>query len=248
MTPPVTPENDWLLRDAETNRQRKAAEWAQHHPPVETLNSVADACARLGEKLKTQPTGSVTLPDPRIAQARALLDAAGLPKRHACRVSAADDAWHITQEKIVARLGNGFLIALTGPQGTGKTQLASAVVYAATDKLLSARYAVAMDFFIALKSTFDDASKSSEQAVIDSFVKPKLLVLDECDERSESPWENRLLFHMLNKRYNALLDTLLISRRSETEFLQSLGESVQSRIQETGGSLHCDWPSFREAK
>jgi len=102
-----------------------------------------------------------------------------------------------------------------------------------------------MDFFIDLKATFDDESKTSESAALRAYIKPALLVLAEMDERSESPWENRMLFHMLNKRYNGLKDTLLISRRTKEELLSSVGESIQSRLKETGGVVECNWESFR---
>lgn len=177
-----------------------------------------------------------------------LRKAAGIPARHAYEIPDGESVWNEKRAELVKRLGNGFLMAVTGVQGTGKTQLGSALIYVATAKNLTCKYAVAMDFFIALKGTFEEGAKQSESQVIASFVKPKLLVLDEMDERSESAWENRLLFHMINARYNNLVDTLLISRKPETEFLRSLGDSVTSRIQETGGSIVCDWPSYREGK
>lgn len=177
-----------------------------------------------------------------------LRDRAGIPARNNYEIPDGDGRWHQARAAIVKRLGNGFLMAITGVQGTGKTQLGVSVIQVATNKNLPCKYALAMDFFIALKNTFEDAAKLSESQVIASFVKPKLLVLDEVDERSESAWENRLLFHMINQRYNNLVDTILISRKPESEFLISLGDSITSRIQETGGSIVCDWESFREAK
>lgn len=177
-----------------------------------------------------------------------LRDKAGIPPRHRYEIQDGTGRWHETRAAIVKRLGNGFLLAVTGVQGTGKTQLGSAVIYTATSLNLPCKYAVAMDFFIALKSTFEDGARLNEAQVIASFVKPKLLVLDEMDERSESAWENRLLFHMINQRYNNMVDTLLISRQPEQNFLDSLGASITSRIQETGGSIVCDWESFREGK
>lgn len=241
-----------LLARAEHNRRQKAEQDRIAREAREKQNE-ADALklsARLeslGQKIAANPIKPAgDLADPRIVQAKQLFDAAGVPKRHGHRIEPVPGPWQTTLEKISARLGNGFLIPVSGEQGRGKTQLGSALIYAATDKAMTARYAIAMDFFIAIKSTFKDTAKKTEAEVIAEFVKPKVLVLDEMDERSNNEWENRLLFHMINQRYNNLVDTLLISRSDETTFLNSLGKSIQSRIQETGASIVCDWPSFRE--
>lgn len=204
---------------------------------IDSLEKSLDRVSKLG------PLPSAGVDYKRDRQVAELQSAAGIPSRHNYLITEADTAWNRKRQELVNRLGNGFLVALVGVQGTGKTQMGSALIYAATQKLLTCKYAVAMDFFIDLKASFD--GKVNEAQVIHSYVKPKLLVLDECDERSESAWENRLLFHTLNKRYNAMLDTLLISRRTQEEFLASLGESIQSRIQEVGGCIVCDWESFR---
>lgn len=231
-----------VLEDAQRRLEEKRASTRIEITPLK--ETVEARLARLGEKMRANPLKpSESLPDTVVQDLR---EKAGIPPRHRIEIPDGATGWHEKRAALVSKLGNGFLVALTGVQGTGKTQCGSALIYAATAKRMSCKYAVAMDFFIALKSTFDDGARQSEAQAIASFVKPKLLVLDEMDERSESAWENRLLFHMINARYNNLVDTLLISRKPEAEFLQSLGDSVTSRIQETGGSIICDWKSFRE--
>lgn len=247
----MTPEEEArFVQEAEARRRQKAEEWKRNHPAVVPEDDIAKRMAGLQAKFTQAPIvgekGAAA--DPRIAQAEKMLDEAGIPPRHKRRIPTENHPWHEALNKLTNRLGSGFLIAASGTQGTGKTQLGSALIFAATDKLIPSRYALAMDFFIALKETFDAGSKRSESSVINEFVKPKLLVLDELDERSESKWENRLLFHMINQRYNNMSDTLLISRRSQTDFLASLDPSIQSRIQETGVSFHCGWKSFREER
>ncbi len=213
--------------------------------------TVEQQCARLQEKFAAAPIVPEARLDVMAKQALALREAADIPRRHRREIPDGVTPWHEQRVKLVRMLGNGFIVALTGIQGTGKTQLGSALIYAAAQKLIPCRYATAMDFFMAIKRSYDDAAKLTEADIIAKFVKPKLLVVDECDERSQSDWENRLLFHMINQRYNNLVDTVLISRKAESEFLSSFGDSslsIQSRIQETGGSIVCDWGSFREGK
>ncbi len=238
---PMPAEEAQLLADAQRRLEAKRASTTVEVQPIKrTLEETI-------ERINNLPPRHIK-PITELARTavQELRTRAGIPPRHQFEIPDGSSLWHEKRATLVAMLGNGFLAAMSGKQGTGKTQMGSALIYTATTKRLTCRYALAMDFFIALKGTFEDGSKLNESQIIASFVKPKLLVLDECDERSESAWENRLLFHMINQRYNNLVDTLLISRQGETEFLQSLRPSLQSRIQETGGSLVCEWASFRE--
>lgn len=242
-----TEENE-LLVAAETRRLEKVARMpAPVRGAVSTpSDSLEESLKRLGT-LSTKPIQKPAVDD-RAEKVKAIRDKAGIPKRHDHAIPEADTPWNVKRADCVKRMGSGFMVALTGKQGTGKTQLAAALIYEAASRLWTCRFACAMDFFIDLKASFGDDAESREAAVVARYANPKLLVLDEMDERSESAWENRLLFHMLNKRYNSMVDTVLISRRSKDEFLQSVGTSIQSRLQETGGIIECTWPSFRERR
>jgi DNA replication protein DnaC len=66
-------------------------------------------------------------------------------------------------------------------------------------------------------------------------------------ERGETPWEDRLLTHLIDRRYASEKDTLLITNQSKESFIQSIGPSAASRIVEVGGIVTCDWPSYRKA-
>lgn len=241
-------EENKLLMDAEMRRRVKADEWAKSHPPAKKVgDSLEGALERFRKLHENRPT-STEPPTTNEFNSKPLIEAAGIPLRHQQLPGHSDSLWQLKLEETSLRLGSGFLIAITGTQGTGKTQFGAALIVNSCQLGRRAKYACAMDFFIALKGSFDDGSKVTEASVLNTFTKPKLLVLDEMDERSESAWENRLLFHMLNQRYNAMLDTLLVSRRSKLEFVASLGASIQSRIQETGGTISFNWPSFRACR
>lgn len=96
-----------------------------------------------------------------------------------------------------------------------------------------------------IKAAYQSADRS-EKDVLAEFTRPLLLVMDEIGQRSDSDWENRLLFEFLNRRYHSLKDTLLISNQTVDGFTKSLGPSLISRMQETGGLIECDWPSYRK--
>lgn len=153
--------------------------------------------------------------------------------------------WAIAEKRITGKLGSGCLIALVGSRGCGKTQLAVEAIRHCANKGKRGRYCTATEFFMEVKATYGNESRS-EKNVLDEFSRPLLLVIDEIGQRSESEWENRLLFELLNRRYNALKDTLLISNQGVEEFTKSMGPSLISRMVETGGLIECKWPSYRK--
>jgi hypothetical protein len=153
--------------------------------------------------------------------------------------------WAIAEKRITGKLGSGCLIALVGNRGCGKTQLAVEAIRFCANKGKRARYCTATEFFMEVKATYGNESRS-EKNVLDEFSRPLLLVIDEVGQRSESEWENRLLFELLNRRYNALKDTLLISNQTSDEFSKSMGPSLVSRMVETGGLIECRWPTYRK--
>lgn len=176
--------------------------------------------------------------------ADAILSKAGLPKRHLMPFIPSGDGWLKIEERLKARRGSGFIIALCGPRGTGKTQLATSLAREAASHGKGSMYQTAMGFFLDIKESFD--GKRSEKDVIARYCATALLILDEMQERGETAWEDRLLTHLIDRRYGAEKDTLLITNQTKESFLQSIGESVASRISETGGIAVCNWPSFRE--
>ncbi len=167
------------------------------------------------------------------------------PRRHVDFAPAVVGPWGEALRKLASRLGSGFLVALIGTRGNGKTQLAVELMKRVTDDLNFARFTTATRFFMAMKSTYRKDSTETEAGVLATFCKPSLLVVDEAARRAETTWENNLLFELLNSRYNEMKDTIMICNMGRAEFEQSLGASLVSRMNETGGIIECNWPSFR---
>ena len=138
----------------------------------------------------------------------------------------------------------GFIVAMIGPRGTGKTEFATRIS-ASMAQRISVMYCKAMKFFVALKETYNREVKTTEGEILKRFTQPELLVVDELQERSESDWENRMLTHMIDTRYDRMINTILISNLSHDAFQKSIGDSIYDRIIETGMVVECIWPSYR---
>lgn len=184
----------------------------------------------------------------RLSTAARAFDDAGVPPRHVQPIQGGTSTeWNAKRDTLIARLGTGFLIAMLGERGTGKTQAAVEVIraYCQTAARPSALYVRAMDVFMSLKESYR-RDGPTERSQLERFAKPSLLIVDESQERGSTDWEDRLLTHLIDLRYANGTDTLLLSNLKPDAFKASIGPSIFSRLIETGGIIECNWQSFRE--
>lgn len=191
----------------------------------------------------------------RLHRAQVAYDASGLPQRH--RAHAGDltslPEWSEARRKVCGRTGEGFLLALVGERGPGKTQIAEQAIRSACDRWSydldpvrpPAKYLRAMNLFLYIRASYRKGAEQSEEQVIESLRKPRLLVIDEMQERGDTAWEDRLLTNLVDTRYGDQTDTLLIANLTPAALMDSLGPSIYDRLCETGGIIECNWPSFR---
>lgn len=156
------------------------------------------------------------------------------------------ESWVRAGDSILRKLGEGFLVALLGTRGGGKTQLAVEIIRHSCWRERSCRYVKTLDLFLELRGTYAERN-NSEESVLTRFSKVDLLVLDEAGVRGETDFENRMLTHLIDTRYDAKKDTLLISNQRPEEFAKSIGPSISDRLRECGGIIECTWASFRGA-
>lgn len=176
---------------------------------------------------------------------RAMFRRANIPARHEQRRGTDQPGpWRSALGQVVSRLGSGFMCGLLGPRGTGKTQIGVSAMVASIRAGRQPLYVKAMDVFLWVRSTFKD-DVVTEIDALSEFMSPRLLVIDELTERGETEFEDRILVHLIDKRYDAMHDTLLIGNLKPDEFEASMGPSITSRLRECGGLVVCDWASFR---
>lgn len=151
--------------------------------------------------------------------------------------------------------GKGAIVALVGDRGMGKTTIAAQLIIerAIDESLLPwhrrppyRKLAKLLAFF---KPIFSDFGSRDGEALIrrhESLCKDHpLLVIDEVHDCEEQKVKNRFLTDTLDKRYANLVDTIVISNQTPEEFIETVSDSVISRIKEHGRIIHCTWESWR---
>jgi DNA replication protein DnaC len=173
------------------------------------------------------------------------LQRAQIPERHSQQLLRVAPEWTAASDGIQAGLGSGMLIALLGIRGAGKTQLAVEAIRQTVNQGGSGRYVKAMDLLIRFREAFRKDGPAERQ-VLEEFAYPDLLVIDALEERGQTEFEDRMIAHLIDLRYDACLDTILISNQTREAFAESVGKSAISRIHETGRVIECNWASFRQ--
>lgn len=147
----------------------------------------------------------------------------------------------------VMRTGQSMIFC--GLTGTGKTHLACSIANSVIrDHHKTALFITLSRAFRLVKETYGKKS-DTEQSVIDSFVRPDLLVLDDAGVQFGSDTERNITFDIVNERYERMKPTIITSNLSAEDLSQYLGDRVLDRMKENGGKVVVfDWQSNREKK
>jgi DNA replication protein DnaC len=248
-TPPIPPAEVLAAIEAERNRQAKA-KTMNFAPAIPPDDAFAEELAAAEQRLKdawrsrNESSGETTERD---AKVKDLLWSAHCPKRHLRKQWTDLDFtgdWGQKLTQVKGMIGKGFMAALVGLHGNGKTQFGVEVLRESAQQLRTGLFTSATAFFMDIKAAYKDKNTDAEKDVIARYCKPQTLIIDEMSKRGETEWENRLLFHLINERYNEDLDTLMMANQDKDEFIESIGPAMTRRLNETGGLIECKWSAF----
>ncbi|TAK64454.1 MAG: hypothetical protein EPO24_03290 [Bacteroidetes bacterium] len=149
-------------------------------------------------------------------------------------------------------------IFLSGGCGSGKTHLAIGLIYYWLEKFLVLRtepsymeeserivpdwnktggvpkFVVSPELFMQLKSTFGERSEESESTIIEKYSRAPLLVLDDIGSEKVTDWSRMDLYILINKRYNAMLPTIVTSNYGRSWISENIDDRLSSRLSEMG--------------
>ncbi|WP_272962307.1 ATP-binding protein [Alcanivorax jadensis] len=135
----------------------------------------------------------------------------------------------------------GTSMIFSGPSGTGKTHLACAIGARVMEDGRVFMFTNAYDLLMAVKDTYDKDSDERESGMIRGFVKPDLLVVDEVDVGLASESDKRIMFAILNGRYEQMRPTIVMSNlptEGDSKKLQDvLGARMFDRLLEGKGKI-----------
>jgi len=237
-------------RTAETRAKRAGAEAAEadkamgrHVPAMDTFQRPSEryeaeqAASRLQQQVEAC-LARCKLP-PRWANAEFRPSPDCLTEAERCRYTKAClDMWGLLGE------GGCWMVALVGPRGDGKSEMAAALVRAFCLRGRWAVFSEAGDYFLELDHAREMESRSALLVEAD-YLKPDVLVLDAMEERATTEAKDRMLTRLIRKRHDALKRTLMVSNETPDQFKARVGETIADRIHDGGGVIECDWPSLR---
>ena len=140
-------------------------------------------------------------------------------------------------------LQTGRNMIFSGKRGTGKNHLACGIAHKVIE---SGRRAVVITVGDMLQTVKDSFNGGSEKEAAGTFVKPELLVLDEFGAGNLSETDGRILFSVINGRYERLMPTLVLTNLSAKDFRENVDARIRDRLRDGGGKLiPFDWSSYR---
>lgn len=144
------------------------------------------------------------------------------------------------------QVADGRCLVMVGNAGNGKTHLAVAILKEIMAQGFTGKYTTVYEAIEAIRETWRPGAAESEGAVVKRMAEVDLLILDEVGVQYGKESEQIELFKILNRRYNAVLPTVVISNVTGDDLKRYLGERVYDRLRENDGKvIPFDWESER---
>ena len=158
-----------------------------------------------------------------------------------------NEEWQASYTQLKKQYSQNGIIGLIGSRGCGKTQASVVMIALTTKNKKKALYTKTQEIFLSIR----DAQGGGENGLMQTFnnyTDPHLLVIDAFQVRGGTEFEFRTLVSILDKRYDNMKPTILISNDTAPEFIEAMGADACSRMKEGGGIIQFNTTDFRGAK
>lgn len=140
----------------------------------------------------------------------------------------------------------GRSLLLTGNVGCGKTHLATAIVRTVVADRCRALIIPASDIISLARASMVPGSGYTDRDVILHLGGLELLVIDEVGCQKGSEYELGLLHAIIDRRYQAVLPTVLVSNLGPESLKSYIGGRALDRLRQNGGqAVGFTWSSMR---
>lgn len=138
------------------------------------------------------------------------------------------------------KCGKFQTLMFLGAVGTGKTHLASGIVYEC-----GGLYRLAPAIIEEIRRAKSFTAKESEAEILDNYGSARLLVIDEIGRGVVAAEEQYMLYQIINERYNRRKPTVLISNQTKKDFLNYVGIAAADRLTESAQVVEFTGKSYR---
>ena len=135
---------------------------------------------------------------------------------------------------IVEIAESGKCLVLLGGVGTGKTHLAICMLKAMISEGGTGVFLSVSDLILSIRSTWNTGGTAEKMNL---YCDAHLLVLDEVGVQAGTENERQILFSIINRRYNEMKPTVLISNLDMAAFKSFVGLRIFDRLKEGGGEV-----------
>lgn len=140
----------------------------------------------------------------------------------------------------------GRAMVFVGPQGVGKSHLLAAIVHAVIDQRgISAVATTGAEIVRDVRATWGHGAERREQDVLNDYIRPDLLAIDEVALSMPSENERQIMFEVLDVRYQLQRPLLLATNLTAEELRVALGARIADRVFEKCRVVAMNLPSWR---
>ncbi len=128
-------------------------------------------------------------------------------------------------------------------RGSGKSRLASTIANELTAKGVRSKFVGASALLSEIQASWDDKDTSTHK-IIENYIKPNLLIIDDLGEKGNKEWINNNMFLIIDKRYQERKPTVFTSNYDIMEL--PLDTRLTDRLTETCRNIKLPNESIRQ--